>query len=347
MDKNNKTILSVNNLYMIYGRDQEENKRKDKANIKGKKAFTAVDNISFDVYEQELLVIMGLSGSGKSTLLKCLNLINYPYSGEIIFRGENILSYNKKQLRNYRQKKVGIVFQDFGLFTHRTVLQNIEFGLEISKVNKEERREKARNIIDMVGLSGWENRYPKELSGGMQQRVGLARALINDPEVLLMDEPFSALDPLIRRQLQQELLQFQLKLKKTIIFITHDINEAFYLGDRVIIMKDGKIEQTGSPFEIMLEPSSAYVNSFISDVNKFKIIKIKDLLSVSDSEAENKNLHCDERVTEESTLGDIMPITMSTSKDIRVYNSLKQSAGILKRQAVLDILTMTNREMLK
>src|SRR5690554_112649 len=210
-----------------------------------------VNNVSFTIYEGEFFVIMGLSGSGKSTLIRCFNLLNRPTAGEILVDGENIVKYDQNRLRKFRQEKVAMVFQQFGLFTHRTVLGNIEYGLEIKGIDKNKRREIALNTLAEVGLKGWEDKMPQELSGGMQQRVGLARALANDPDILLMDEPFSALDPLNRREMQSELLDLQAKMKKTIVFITHDLNEAFKLGDRVAVMKDGSIVQIGTPEEIL------------------------------------------------------------------------------------------------
>lgn len=274
-----KKKIQVKDLLLIYGKNIEEaqkflkEEKSQKEIFEQTKSTVAVNNISFDVDEHEMMVIMGLSGSGKSSLLKCLNRLNMPTSGEIVIDGEDILKYDKRQLREYRQNKIGMVFQNFGLLPQRTVLQNVEFGLEVCKKDKKQRTEKALNMIELVGLKGWENSKPKELSGGMQQRVGLARALANEPEILLMDEPFSALDPLIRRQMQDELLRLQSVLKKTIVFITHDIDEAFRLGDRIAIMKDGEFEQIGYPHEIMENPSSNYVAEFIKDINKTRVYR--------------------------------------------------------------------------
>ena len=343
MDKTNKIKMEIKNLSMIYGENADQAKKMlnmdtDKTIIyKNTGAVVAVDKVSVDVYEQELLVIMGLSGSGKSTLLKCLNLLNRPYSGEIVVDGEDIVKYDKKQLRQYRQKKVSMVFQDFGLLPHRTVLQNVEFGLEVGKMKKADRRQKANEMIQTVGLAGWENSYPRELSGGMQQRVGLARALVNSPEILLMDEPFSALDPLIRKQLQAELLQIQQQFKKTVVFITHDINEAFYLGDRVAIMRDGVIEQTGTPYDIMQRPNSDYVADFISDVNKLKFIKIRDLLLPPRRDVSLSDLYCDYALTVERSIEDVLPIVMTVEKDIAIFDRCQRLVGILNKQRVLDV----------
>lgn len=237
-----------------------------------------VYNVSFEVNEGEVFVIMGLSGSGKSTLIRCLNLLNRPTEGKVIVDGENIVEYDRARLREFRQKKVAMVFQHFGLFTHRTVLDNVAYGLEIRGIPAEERYQIARETLATVGLTGWEDRYPNELSGGMQQRVGLARALANDPDILLMDEPFSALDPLIKREMQQELLDLEAKVKKTIIFITHDINEAFRLGDRVAIMKDGIIEQIGTPEEILSNPKNEYIKNFVRDIDRSKVLQAKNIM---------------------------------------------------------------------
>ncbi|MBA2132465.1 quaternary amine ABC transporter ATP-binding protein [Capillibacterium thermochitinicola] len=237
-----------------------------------------VNNVSFTIYEGEFFVIMGLSGSGKSTLIRCFNLLNKPTAGEILVDGENIVKYDQNRLRKFRQEKVAMVFQQFGLFTHRTVLGNVEYGLEIKGVDKNKRREIALKTLVEVGLKGWEDKMPQELSGGMQQRVGLARALANDPDILLMDEPFSALDPLIRREMQSELLDLQAKMKKTIIFITHDLNEAFKLGDRVAVMKDGSIVQIGTPEEILNHPSNEYIAEFVKDIDRTKIVRAKDIM---------------------------------------------------------------------
>ena len=240
-----------------------------------------VNNVSFTVNSGEIFVIMGLSGSGKSSLIRCLNLLNKPTVGNIFIDGENIVNYDKKQIQNFRQRKMAMVFQHFGLFTHRTVLKNVEYGLEVRGVSKEKRQEIAMNALDNVGLKGWENKKPNELSGGMQQRVGLARALANDPDILLMDEPFSALDPLIRREMQLELLKIQSRLKKTIVFITHDVNEAFKLGDRVAVMKDGEIVQIGTPEDIITTPSNGYIEDFVKDIDRTKVMQAKHIMQKS------------------------------------------------------------------
>lgn len=276
--------IIVNNLTKVFGNKPNTALEKleegwSKKEILDKTGQTiGINNVSFSVDEGEIFVIIGLSGSGKSTLIRCLNLLNKPTFGDIIIDGENIVEYDKERLMEFRQEKIAMVFQQFGLFTHRTVLENVEYGLEIRNVDKEERREIALETIEEVGLKGWEDKFPDELSGGMQQRVGLARALANDPDILLMDEPFSALDPLIRRDMQLELLDLQWKLKKTIIFITHDINEAFKLGDRVAIMKDGSIVQIGTPEEILNNPCSEYIEDFVKDIDRTKVVQAKEIM---------------------------------------------------------------------
>lgn len=276
--------IVVRNLVKIFGqrpkvalRKLQEGWSKDKI-LKHTGQTVAVNNVSFTVQEGEFFVIMGLSGSGKSTLIRCLNLLNRPTSGQIIVDGENIINYDKKALREFRQRKMAMVFQHFGLFPHRTILGNVEYGLEIRGIEKKKRKELAMAALESVGLKGWENKRPDELSGGMQQRVGLARALANDPDILLMDEPFSALDPLIRREMQLEILDMQAKLKKTIIFITHDVNEAFKLGDRVAVMKDGKIVQIGTPEDILDNPSNEYIEDFVRDIDRSKVIQAKNIM---------------------------------------------------------------------
>lgn len=279
-----KDKIVVKNLVKIFGskpkvalKRLEEGWSKDE--ILNKTGQTiGVNNTSFTVQQGEFFVIMGLSGSGKSTLVRCLNLLNQPTSGQIIVDGDDIIKYDKKDLKEFRQKKMAMVFQHFGLFPHRTILGNVEYGLEIRGVDKDERKHISMEALESVGLKGWENKFPDELSGGMQQRVGLARALANDPDILLMDEPFSALDPLIRREMQLELLDMQSRLKKTIIFITHDVNEAFRLGDKVAVMKDGRIVQIGTPEDILDNPSNEYIEDFVRDIDRTKVIQAKNIM---------------------------------------------------------------------
>lgn len=232
----------------------------------------AVIDATFEVERGEIFVVMGLSGSGKSTLVRCLNLIHRPTAGQVVIDGIDIGALSPAELRAVRAEKISMVFQHFGLFPHRTVLENTMWGLEVRNVPKGERRTRALEALELVGLSGWEDSYPGELSGGMQQRVGLARALATDADILLMDEAFSALDPLIRGEMQEQLINLQQDLHKTIVFITHDLNEAMYLGDRIAMMKDGRIVQIGTAEEILQDPANDYVEAFVQDVDRSRVL---------------------------------------------------------------------------
>lgn len=272
------TILEVKNVSKLFGPRAEQGvalleKGWNKERLAKEKQITVgVNRANMQIQQGEIFVIMGLSGSGKSTLVRMFNRLIEPTSGEILVHGKDLRKMNKEQLRQVRRKTISMVFQKFALFPHRTVLENVEYGLEIQKVDKTEREEKARQALELVGLKNWADKMPDELSGGMQQRVGLARALANDPEILLMDEAFSALDPLIRRDMQDELLELQDKMKKTIIFITHDLDEALRIGDRIALMKDGAVVQIGTPEEIMIQPANAYVERFVEDVDLSKVL---------------------------------------------------------------------------
>ncbi|ALC86915.1 MULTISPECIES: glycine betaine/L-proline ABC transporter ATP-binding protein [Bacillaceae] len=251
--------------------------------LKATGATVGVKQVSFEVNEGEIFVIMGLSGSGKSTLVRLLNRLIDPTMGQILLDGKDIVQMNKEQLREVRRKKIGMVFQNFALFPHKTIVENTEYGLEIQGVSKKERNEKAIESLRLVGLAGYEDQYPKQLSGGMQQRVGLARALANNPDILLMDEAFSALDPLIRKDMQNELLQLHHDMQKTIIFITHDLDEALRIGDRIALMKDGEIVQIGSPEEILMSPSNEYVERFVEDVDLSKVLTAGHIMKKADT----------------------------------------------------------------
>lgn len=277
-------IIKVENVDKVFGPRPEEAMRLFEAGeskqdvFKKTRSAVGVYQASFDVQRGETLVIMGLSGSGKSTLLRCLNRLHNPTSGKVIIESTDVTALDKKALREFRQKKFGMVFQKFALFPHRTVLENAAFGLELQKVDKQTRLQKAAEALKLVGLEGWENSYASELSGGMQQRVGIARALSVDPDILLMDEAFSALDPLIRTDMQDELMDLQNRVQKTIIFITHDLEEALKIGDRIVLMKDGKIVQIGTPEEILNNPASRYVERFVENVNRTNYMTASDVM---------------------------------------------------------------------
>ncbi|MFC4401821.1 quaternary amine ABC transporter ATP-binding protein [Gracilibacillus xinjiangensis] len=278
------SIIKVRNLSKIFGKRVKEatsllDQGYSKEEILGKTGCTVgVNRASFEVEQGEVFVIMGLSGSGKSTLVRLLNRLIDPTEGDVEVSGENLAKVGKEKLRNVRREKLSMVFQKFGLFPFRTVLENTEFGLEIQGVKKEERSQKAKEALELVGLGSFIHQYPDQLSGGMQQRVGLARALANDPEVLLMDEAFSALDPLIRKDMQDELLDLQQKMQKTIIFITHDLDEALRIGDRIALMKDGSIVQIGTPEEILVNPANDYVERFVEDVDRSKVLTANHIM---------------------------------------------------------------------
>ncbi|CAK7047711.1 MAG: Glycine betaine/carnitine transport ATP-binding protein GbuA [Desulfovibrio sp.] len=261
-------------------------KGKGKADILRKTGCAlGVNKVSLDVNEGELVVLMGLSGSGKSTLLRCVNRLIEPNRGSVFIDGEDILRLSSKELREVRQKKFGMVFQNFALFPHRTVLQNVEFGLEVMGAGQTERRDAAMRTLETVGLKNWVDKYPAQLSGGMQQRVGLARALALDPDILLMDEAFSALDPLIRREMQHELARLQEEMHKTILFVSHDLDEAIAIGDRIALMKDGAIVQTGSPEEILTAPADEYVSRFVADADVSRVLTAGTVMKLSEAVA--------------------------------------------------------------
>lgn len=264
--------LKIDNLTKIFGKNPRMGLRMldaGKSNKEIREAGNPVGcaNVSFEVEEGELLVVMGLSGSGKSTLIRCLNLLNSVTRGSIFFDGEDITKYNREELLNFRRRKISMVFQNFALFPYRTVTDNAAYGLEVQGMDRQTRRKYARDALELVGLKGWEDAYPSQLSGGMQQRVGLARALAVKSDILLMDEAFSALDPLIRSDMQHELVQMQQRLKKTIVFITHDLDEALQIGDRIVLMKDGRVVQFDTPEEILKNPANAYVERFVENVD--------------------------------------------------------------------------------
>lgn len=279
MNSDEKRIkIKVEKVSKVFGKNTKKatqllaDGKTKKEILKETGATVGVNQADFSVYEGEIFVIMGLSGSGKSTLVRLLNRLIEPTAGHVHIDGDMITNMSKDQLREIRRKKISMVFQKFALFPHKTILENTEYGLELQKVDKRKRRLKAMESLKLVGLEGYEQQYPDQLSGGMQQRVGLARALTNDPDILLMDEAFSALDPLIRKDMQDELLDLHESVGKTIIFITHDLDEALRIGDRIALMKDGNIVQIGTPEEILMNPSNEYVEKFVEDVDLSKVL---------------------------------------------------------------------------
>ena len=277
--------LEVKHLTKIFGKRQKQalemvQQAKSKTKISEKTGATVgVYDVNFEVQAGEIFVIMGLSGSGKSTLIRLLNRLIDPTSGDIYIDGQDVAKMNEEELRDVRRHKLNMVFQNFGLFPHRTILENTEFGLEVRGVDKEERTRLAEQALDNAGLLSFKDQYPDQLSGGMQQRVGLARALANNPDILLMDEAFSALDPLIRREMQDELLDLQAEHERTIIFITHDLNEALRIGDRIAIMADGQIMQIGTGEEILTNPANDFVREFVEDVDRSKVLTAQNIMT--------------------------------------------------------------------
>ncbi len=276
--------VKVEHLTKIFGKKKQQalamvKEQRSKNEILEKTGATVgVYDVNFEVNEGEIFVIMGLSGSGKSTLIRLLNRLIEPSGGDIYIDGVDVAKMSKEELREVRRHKINMVFQSFGLFPHRTILENTEYGLEARGVSKEERTAKAEKALENSGLLSFKDQYPDQLSGGMQQRVGLARALANDPEILLMDEAFSALDPLIRREMQDELLELQANVQKTIIFITHDLNEALRIGDRIALMKDGQIMQIGTGEDILTNPANQYVRDFVEDVDRSKVLTAQNIM---------------------------------------------------------------------
>jgi len=285
----NETCLEVRSLWKIFG-PKAENLLNSDVPLSSKKetmektgCVLAVRDISFAVNRGEFFVLMGLSGSGKSTVIRCLLRLIEPTKGSILIDGEDICSYDKAKLMHLRRHTTSMVFQYFGLFPHRTVIDNVAYGLKVRGIAKEERYAKAQEAIETVGLKGWEHQMPSALSGGMQQRVGIARALTTEPEILLMDEPFSGLDPLIRREMQDELIELQEKVQKTIIFVTHDLHEALKMGDRIAIMRDGEIIQIGAPEDVISEPEDDYVREFVQDASPAKVFTAGRIMNEPDA----------------------------------------------------------------
>ena len=284
MERNQDIILRSEHVSKLYGMNKAEATKMmaaggDKNSVYKKTGCTvALWDVNLEIPRGKIFVIIGLSGSGKSTIVRCFNRLNQPTMGKILFEGRDLAELDKRELLEFRRSKISMVFQSFGLMSHRDVLGNVAYGLEVRGMAKAEREQKAMEVISMVGLQGWEHQSCEQLSGGMRQRVGIARALANDPEVLLMDEPFSALDPLVRRDMQFELLQIQRKLQKTVIFITHDMDEAFKLGDTVAIMRDGKVVQVDTPEGMSAHPVDDYVRDFTGSADKSKVLSVRNIM---------------------------------------------------------------------
>ncbi len=292
----------------------------------------AVRDISFEVAPGEVFVVMGLSGSGKSTLVRCITRLIEPTAGQVLIDGEDVLTADDEHLREIRRRKVSMVFQHFGLLPHRRIVENVAFGLEVQGMEKGERLAKAAEVLDTVGLGSWGDSYPDELSGGMQQRVGLARALATDPEIMLFDEPFSALDPLIRRDMQDEVIRLQKEVKKTMIFITHDLLEALKLGDRIAIMKDGAFVQVGTPEEVVAHPADDYVADFTRDVPRTHVLTVRTIMRSTNGDADYAG-----DVDAGTVVRDLLPKVVSEHRPFRVVDDGTQ-IGVVDRTAVLSAM---------
>ena len=292
-----------------------------------------VRDVSFDVHEGEILMIMGLSGSGKSTMLRCITQLLKPTSGEVFFDGTDLTKISGRELTKIRRHKMGMVFQHFGLLPHRTVLENISYPLEIQHVDKETRTAKARELVEIVGLTGRESYYPRELSGGQQQRVGIGRSLSVEPDVWFLDEPFSALDPLIRKEMQDEFMRLQTQLHKSIVFVTHDFDEAVRLGDRIAIMKDGLLVQIGTPEELVTEPADGYVMAFVENAPKAKLISVGKIMKPG--QGGDIGL---EPVKSDAVLEDVAHRIMLTEKAVPVTNKQGEIVGSIDKATIVKVL---------
>jgi len=339
--------IEVKNVYKIFGNNPQKilpmvQEGATKEEILEKTGHTVgLDNVSINVEEGETFVCMGLSGSGKSTLIRHINRLIDPTSGEVSVDGTNVMNLDQKNLIEFRRHKMSMVFQRFGLFPHKTVIQNVGYGLEIQGKNEEEVNKTSMEKIEAVGLTGFENQYPNQLSGGMQQRVGLARALATNTNIMLMDEAFSALDPLIRSDMQKQLLTLQAELKKTILFITHDLDESLRLGDHIGILNAGKLVQVGTPTDIIMNPADDYVTAFVKDVNRAKVIKAKVIMIPANKFTGSKNSNMI-KVNENSFLDDFLPKICLTSAIVEVIDGKGNAKGYITDKELSKALTKTD-----
>ena len=346
-----ETAIQIQNVWKIFGNNSNEaldaiqNKNISKQEALEKyNSVIGVSDVSFNVNKGEIFCVMGLSGSGKSTLVRHINRLLEPTSGKILINNQDVMQFDKDNLQELRNKKIGMVFQNFALMPHRSVLDNIAMPLEIRGVSKNDRLDEANKILNIVELQGWGNKYAHELSGGMQQRVGLARALAADPEFLLMDEPFSALDPLIRRQLQSEFIKLSKKMKKTTVFITHDLDEAVRVGHRIAIMRDGMVVQIGTPEEIVVNPADEYVADFVKGISRLKVVQAKTIMK-SIKEYENKFGKLDnnnELVNENEGLSKLIEISVTKDKPIIVTNKNNEKIGFISQSDLLKAVVEGN-----
>ena len=332
-------VVKCESVYKIFGENAEKllassNGKVDAKEFQDAGCVVGVNNASFEVYHGEMLVIMGLSGSGKSTLLRCISRLTETTAGKIFIDGEDLLALNSKELIEVRRNKMGMVFQSFALLPHKTVLENIAFPLQVKGSSTQDSMTRAMEMVELVGLGGRENYFPRELSGGQQQRVGIARSLAVEPDIWFLDEPFSALDPLIRKVMQDEFLRLQGVLNKTILFVTHDFDEALRLADRIAIMKDGIIEQLDTPANIVLNPATEYVRKFTEEVPREKVLKIESVMDPVDDKAELSDL----QVSKDAIIETVAEEVLSQQKPVAVLDEDGKIVGLLNCSTILHIL---------
>ena len=334
-----RTVIECESLYKVFGRNAERLVAGTDGFIDTQAARSAdcivgVNNASFEVHAGELLVIMGLSGSGKSTLLRCISRLTEATAGRIFVEGQDLLAMNSKQLLEVRRSRMGMVFQSFGLLPHKTVLENIAFPLQVKGISTRQSVSRARDMAELVGLQGRESYFPRQLSGGQQQRVGIARSLAVEPDIWFLDEPFSALDPLIRKEMQNEFLRLQGVLNKTILFVTHDFDEALRLADRIAIMKEGIIEQLDTPAGIILEPATEYVRKFTEDVPREKVLRIESVMEPVDQEEELSDL----RVSKDAIIETVAEAILNQQRPVGVVDADNALVGSLHASHVISVL---------
>ena len=337
-------ILNCREVWKIYGPDPggllaRHGGSPSDQDLKAGRAIGAVCDANVRILKGEIFVIMGLSGSGKSTLVRCLSRLIEPTAGSISLEGRDLLAASAAELIDLRRKKMGMVFQNFALLPHLTVLENAAFPLDVQGVDRTARERKARQMVDLVGLSGREYDYPRQLSGGQQQRVGIARSLVADPELWFLDEPFSALDPLIRREMQDEFLRLQAMLHKTILFITHDFDEAIRLADRIAVMKDGRIVQTATPEELVLNPATGYVEEFTRHIPREKVMRLSAIMTPLPPEGDYAG-----DLPAEATIADSVQILDSDSRGFRVVDDSGTPVGTVNARAAIDVMIGRNRK---
>ena len=339
VEQNKQPVIQCDSVYKIFGENANKMLQSSKGEVDAKifqdaGCVVGVNNASFEVYKGDLLVVMGLSGSGKSTLLRCISRLTDATAGNIYIDGQDLIAMSNKKLIELRRNKMGMVFQSFALLPHKTVLENIAFPLQIRGNSTEESIKRAMEMVKLVVLEGRENYFPRQLSGGQQQRVGIARSLAVEPDIWFLDEPFSALDPLIRKEMQDEFLRLQSVLNKTILFVTHDFLEALRLADRIAIMKDGIIEQLDTPANIVLNPATEYVRKFTEDVPREKVLKIESVMDELDSSEELSDL----KVSKDAIIETVAEEVLGQEKPVAVIDSNKKVVGVLHRSHVIKVL---------